>query len=91
MKRFLAGIVVGAMLAVSISFLSMPAMQYYTGSFLNEDIVCLKGGFLIRGWIERENDDVISIRTKTDSLSVPRSKCKAIYKNAPLYYIRKLM
>lgn len=91
MKRFLVGIAVGIIFTLSAGFLLNPVMRYYVGSILDEDVVYLKGGTIIRGWIEREEAELFFIRTKSDSFSIPRSKCIAVHKNAPLYYVRTLM
>lgn len=91
MKRFLMGVVVGVMLALSAGFLLSPVMRYYVGVVLDKDIIYLKGGTIISGWIARENADFFFVNTKSGFLSVPRSKCIAVHKNAPLYYMRALM
>lgn len=91
MKRFLIGVAVGVMLALSVGFFLNPVMRYYVGSFLDEDIIYLKGGTIIRGWIVQENAEFFFVNTKSDFFSVPRSKCIAVHKNAPLYYMRALM
>jgi hypothetical protein len=91
MKRFLTGVAVGVILALSAGFFLNPVMRNYIGSFLDEDIIYLKGGTVIHGLIVQENAEFFFVRTKSDFLSVPRAKCIAVYKNAPLYYMRALM
>lgn len=91
MKRFLIGVAVGVILALSVGFFLNPVMRYYVGSVLDEDIIYLKGGTVIHGWIVQENPGFLFVNTKSDFLSIPRSKCIAVRKNAPLYYMRALM
>lgn len=91
MKHFLIGVIAGFLIGLSICLSFRPVIQYYLGNLLDEDLVYLKGGTAISGKIIQENADSLLIRTKSDSMLVPRSRCAAIYRNAPAYYMRTLM
>ena len=90
MIKFIFGVVVGVFVAAGIYFFQKPALphQYSVGRFLDEDIVYLNSGKIIRCLVVNEDINAILVETKDGSFSLPRSKCALIRKNAPMHYIR---
>lgn len=61
------------------------------GHFLDQDVVHLKNGDFIRGWVIEEGSQDILIDTEKGSFTLPRSSCKSIDKNFLARYIRRVM
>ena len=59
------------------------------GRLLDQDIVYLKDGSLVRGWVLDEGSDEILIETGKGTFTLPRSICKRIEKDVFLRFVRK--
>jgi len=61
------------------------------GRFLDMDIIYLKDGGLIKGWIVNERNNEILIETGKGTFTLPRSICKSIEKDVFLRFVRKVI
>ncbi|MDD5439520.1 MAG: hypothetical protein PHS37_04975 [Candidatus Omnitrophica bacterium] len=91
MKAFVLGFLTAAALIVTSYFCGQPGfLQVKIGSILDEDIICLKSGSVLRGWIVEERPDNIFFRTEKDFYSLPPENCALIRKNVLSRYFRDL-
>jgi len=59
------------------------------GRLLDQDIIYLKDGSLLRGWVVREGRDEILVETERGNFTLPRARCKSIEKDVFLRFVRK--
>lgn len=81
--------------AILLYFFSIPATnlrEKIWNQFLDADIIYLKDGKIIQGWIWNENPHFINGLTKEkDIFAIERSECKKIERNVFLYLLQQLM
>ena len=92
MKKFFLGFVVGAFLTLSIFFTPYadPRARVRIGRMLDEDILYLKNGSVIRGWIVKESPKEILVEFENGSFALKPSECEEIKRNYLLKYVREL-
>ena len=93
MKKFLLGFVLGIFLTGCIIFTPYlnPMFRIELKKMLDKDIIYMKDGGIVQGWITNETDNDIFLEIENGYFSLPRSKCKEIKRNFNLQYIRELM
>jgi len=93
MKKFLLGFALGAFLMVIIYFAPYvdPRFRVQLGRILDKDIIYLKNGQIIQGWIVIEDSREIYIEVEEGHYYIDVSQCKQIKKNYLLQYIKELM
>jgi len=93
MKRIVLGFILGAFLAATGMFLLYPnpGIRIDIGRMLDEDIVYLKDGTVMRGWVINKTSQNILLEIEGGSLTLPVSKCEVIKENVLLRYTRKLL
>jgi hypothetical protein len=91
MKSFMLGFMSAATLLIGLYFFTQSVfLPAKLGRALDEDIVYLKSGDIVRGWIKEERGGIIFIETEKAAYSLPREKCNFIYKDVLGRYLREL-
>jgi hypothetical protein len=90
-KNFLLGLMIGLCLASGLYFLrsSDTRLRIDIGRILDQDIVYLKDGSLVRGWVVKESESELLIETEKATFTLPASICKNIEKDVFLKFVRK--
>jgi len=90
-KKFILGLVIGVFLSFGLYFMrsSDTRLHVDVGRFLDQDIVYLKDGGLIRGWVVDEGGNEILIETGKGTFTLPRSICRRVEKKVFLRFVRK--
>jgi hypothetical protein len=93
MKKFLMGVIIGVFLmGIANFFLNKdPLMTIELGRFLDKDVVCLKNGKIIEGWISEKNNKEIFIETKDGYFTLPLRNCKYIVENRFFLYLKNAL
>ena len=90
-KKFILGFGVGLALSFCIYFVRFADVKLHidVGRLLDQDIVYMKDGTLLRGWVVKEGAHEILIETEKGNFPLPRSRFKAIEKDVFLKFVRK--
>ena len=93
MKKFLAGLIAGTFLSITLYFFINPgnSINIHTGEMLDRDTLFLKDGSIIKGLIRNQDGDDILIESDNGLFTIPRSECHTIHENALLLYVRELI
>lgn len=93
MKTFLLGLIVGIFLAIIIYYTPGfdPKLRIRLGRLLDKDIIFLKNGNIVRGWIFKESDEEFLVELEKGYFRLPRSECETIEKNYLLQYMQELI
>jgi len=93
MKKFFLGFLIGAFLMAVIYFAPYvdPRFSVQLGRILDKDMIQLKDGSVIQGWILAEEAGEIYIEIEEGYFNLSLSQCKSIKKNYLMQYIKELM
>ncbi len=90
-RKFILGFIVGLFFSFSLYFIRFADMKLRVGvgRVLDQDIVYLKDGSFLRGWVVQEEGDEILVETGKGNFTLPRARCKSIEKDVFLKFVRK--
>ncbi|MBL7071593.1 MAG: hypothetical protein ISS26_05435 [Candidatus Omnitrophica bacterium] len=93
MKKFLIGFIIGIFFTVIIYFAPYvdPRFRVNLGRVLDKDMIYLKNGSVIQGWIIIEDGEEIYVEIKEEYFSISLSQCEQIKRNYLLQYVKELM
>jgi len=93
MKNFILGLFIGIFITVTLYFTPYidPRFRTKIGHLLDKDIILLKNGNIIKGWILKKQKDKISIEIANGYIVLPYSDCEHIEENYLLKYMKELV
>ncbi len=93
MKKFLLGFAIGVFVMVVVYFAPYvdPRFRVQLGRILDKDMIYLKDGSIMQGWIIVEDSGEIYIEIKEGYYYLPLNQCEQIKRNYLLQYIKELM
>lgn len=91
MKNFVLGFVAALVVMISAYFLFQGVIPMAeVGRIMDEDVIYLKSGDIVHGWIIDERPGEIFIETKDGFYTLPKNNCLAVKKNVVGRYLRDL-
>ena len=90
-KKFILGFARGLFLSFCIYFVRFAdtKLRVDVGRLLDQDIIYMNDGTIVRGWVVKEIGNEILIETGKGNFTLPYSRFKSIEKDVFLRFVRK--
>ena len=93
MKNFIFGLFIGIFVTITLYFTPYidPRFRTKIGHLLDKDIILLKNGNIMKGWILKRQEGNLTIEIANGYIIIPYCDCEHLEDNYLLKYMKELV